>query len=371
MKSINVSHFKWGIEHEFPVTNHSGEFCDFTNTTFEDFNQLIAVMPTYASDYPGLRVGDLGIKSKRWYIEGFERFSETGEYLHTDIKGFEIRTPICHSLEEAVETLKIDFALWEEKAKPLGFSAASVAHNPFQVEFIPTPPLNSWEVTHRQTPEERTAFIHMLTAGPDMSFSHPDLTTEKTIDIAKKLTFYSPYIVPFSYSSPFYQGDLWDGLSRRTYYRTGRRPAVMVFVEKDEALIKSQPTLTDKARLQAEIGRIEFKAFDAIADIDLYRSLGTLLLGITLDDTLEGRAIVPDQALHQLSATHGFYDDAIFAQTKTLLKAAKQALPSDYHDSLEYLDNMLEGRRVQADRMIDTFKETGSILRAIRLTTHV
>lgn len=371
MKNININDFKWGIEHEFAVINRSGEFCDFTNTTFEDFNELIAVMPTYESDYPGLRVGDLGIKSKRWYIEGFERFSETGEYLRTDIKGFEIRTPICHSLDDAVKTLRADFALWEEKAKPLGFSATSAAFNPFQVEFIPAPPLNPWEVAHRKTPEERSAFIHMLTAGPDISFSHPDLSTEATIDIAKKLTFYSPYIVPFSYSSPFYQGELCGGLSYRTYYRTGRRPAVMVFVDTDEALIKSEPTLTEKARLPSEVGRIEFKAFDAIADLDLYQSLGTLLLGIALDDTLEGRAIVPDRALHQFSAKRGFSEDSIFAQTKVLLAAAKRALPSDYHHSIDYLESILESRRVQADRMVDVFKQTGSILQAIKLPTYV
>lgn len=365
MKKLPIEDFKWGIEHEFPALNVKGEFCDYTNTTFEDFNQVIEEMPIFEGDYPGLRVGDLGIKSKRWYIEGFERFNETGEYIRTDIKGFEIRTPICSSLKQAVKTLRHDFEAWEKVAGRYGFWAASVAFNPFQEEFIPTPPLNTWEIAHRKSPEERTAYIHMLTSGPDISFSHPLLTPEESIDIAKKLTFYSPYIVPFSYSSPFYKGELWGGLSRRTYYRTGRRPAALVFVENENQLISSEPTLTDKARLPAEIGRIEFKAFDTISDISLYESLGALLLGLALDETLTGSATVPDELLHKLSATHGFTDETIFATANKIISAAYEALPSEMRPLIAPLEIMLDRRRSQAHDMIDRYNETGSILRAI------
>ncbi|HEY0964792.1 MAG TPA: glutamate--cysteine ligase [Candidatus Paceibacterota bacterium] len=366
MNDIDLSKFKWGIEHEFPALNAAGEFCDFSNTTYEDFDRVIQAMPTFESDYPGLRVGDLGIKSKRWYIEGFERFSETGEYLRTDIKGFEIRTPICNSLSEAIATLKHDFSQWEIVAGRYGFTAASVAFNPFQEEFVPTPPLNAWEVEHRRTPEERTAYIHMLTSGPDISFSHPDLTAADAIAIGQKLTYYSPFIIPFTYSSPFYKGGLWGGLSRRTFYRTGKRPAVLVFVGDDADLIKSSPTLTDKARLPAEIGRIEFKAFDTIADLSLYHSLGALLLGIALDSTLQGRALVPDQNLHQHSATHGFSDAMIRNTTEDILDAAERVLPSEFHGALARLRRMLESRRSQANAMIDQFTQTNSILSAIK-----
>lgn len=365
MKELPIEDFRWGIEHEFPAIHSKGTFCDYTNTTFEDFNQVIEEMPVFESDYPGLRVGDLGIKSKRWYIEGFERFSETGEYLRTDPKGFEIRTPISPSLQAAVATLQQDFTLWKEVAGRYGFGAASVAFNPFQDEFVPTPPLNPYEVAHRQTPEERTAFIHMLTSGPDISLSHPLLNAEASIDIAKKLTFYSPFIVPFSYSSPFYKGELWGGLSRRTFYRTGRRPAVLVFVGDEKDLTKSEPTLTDKARLPAEIGRIEFKAFDTIADISLYESLGALLLGLTLDTTLTGRALVPDELLHKLSATHGFTDETIYATANKILTAVYDALPLDMHPAIARLEIMLDRRRSQAHDMIDRYTETGSILSAI------
>ena len=72
----------------------------------------------------------------------------------------------------------------------------------------------------------------MLTYGPDLNISVAGLSCERVIDIGRKLTYYSPYIVPFSYSSPFYQGCLWQGLSVRTFLRTGRRPAVMALHSK-------------------------------------------------------------------------------------------------------------------------------------------
>lgn len=206
----------------------------------------------------------------------------------------------------------------------------------------------------------------MLTSGPDISFSSPEFDTAATIDIAKKLTFYSPYIVPFSFSSPFYKGELWGGLSRRTFYRTGRRPAALVFVGEESELIKSEPTLTEKARLLAEVGRIEFKAFDTVSDFSLYQSLGALLLGLALDTTLEGRAVVPNTALHQHSATHGFSDALIHSTAEDVLLAARKALPQEFHEALDRLDQMLESRRSPAHAMIDKYNETGSIFSAIK-----
>ena len=71
--------FRFGIEHEVAFLRADGQFADFENTTFAEFDAIVAKLPHYEQDYPQLRVGDAGIKLKRWYIEGFERFSETGE----------------------------------------------------------------------------------------------------------------------------------------------------------------------------------------------------------------------------------------------------------------------------------------------------
>lgn len=357
--------FRFGLEHEFAVIDSAGRFADFTNTTFEEMDRVVAELPVFDTDYPTLRVGDLGIKLKRWYIEGFERFTDDGTYLRTDPKGFEIRTPICQSLDEALGTLAADLARWTEVASRFGYRPARTSLNPFQRRYVPHPELNAWEVEHRKTPEEQTAHIHMLTYGPDISFSHPGLTTAATVDIGKKLTYYSPYIVPFSFTSPFFGGELWGGYSRRTYYRTGPRPSVLVHVGHDRDIVPSFPTLTDRARLPAEVGRIEFKAFDCPPDIGLYRPLGTLLLGLALDDTLPGRAIVPDEGSHKRSATNAFDDAEIRDVAAEVLEAARAALPPEHRQLLEPLDAMLEARRTPAHAMIDAYRESGDIMSAI------
>lgn len=68
----------FGLEHEVPFLREDGGFADFSNTGFEDFDAVIGELPFYPGDYPALRNGDAGIKVKRWYVEGFERFDENG-----------------------------------------------------------------------------------------------------------------------------------------------------------------------------------------------------------------------------------------------------------------------------------------------------
>lgn len=349
---LDYSKFRFGIEHEFPCVDASGKFVDFTTATFEDLDRVIESLPTFDSDRDSLRVGDLGIKSKRWYIEGFERFGENGEYLHTVPKGFEIRTPICGTIEETVDTLTEDIERWERAARPFGYEARRCALNPFQTAFVPEPALNEWEVAARSTPEERTAHIHMLTYGPDISISHPDLTPEETIDIARKLTYYSPYVVPYSFTSPFYDGDKWGGSSRRTFYRTGERPAVLVFTDRADLIVESDPSLVEPARIPSEAGRIEFKAFDCIPAVPMYKALTALLVGLAMDTSLPGRATVPDTSLHQLAAQEAFHSEEIHRGAAEVLRAAMAALPEENRRLLAPLEGMLTTRMNFAEAMV-------------------
>ncbi len=89
---------------------------------------------------------------------------------------------------------------------------------------------------------------------------------------------------------------------------------------------RSDPSLTQPARLPAEVGRLEFKAFDAIGDLALYGELLSLLTGLVLDDTLPGRRTTPDAAAHRHVAAVGLADDAVHAGTGALLTAAERAL---------------------------------------------
>ncbi|MGI8935624.1 MAG: glutamate--cysteine ligase [Phormidesmis sp.] len=368
--------FKFGIEHEVAFLRPDGEFADFANTSFAEFDAIIAQLPRYEQDYPQLRIGDAGIKLRRWYIEGFERFDQTGKVIDCPPKGIEIRTTVQSSIEEAVAQLKGSFEQLRSQAIKAGFLPVLTSFHPYRSEFVFDPPLNAFEQRRRQeSPEMQTAHIPMLTQGPDLNLSAEGLTVTQLIDIGRKLTYYSPFIIPFSYSSPFYQGKAWQGLSVRTFYRTGPRPAAMVFVEHEADLLDSVPSLTQMARLPAEVGRIEFKAFDSCGDFELYGSLLALLEGLVLDQTLTGRATIPDAKLHQQSARLGFADEEIYAGACEVLDSVIKVLPSEgdspkerlcHRARLERLSTMLRGQYSPAQTMLKAYEQGQSIAQILQ-----
>lgn len=362
--------FHFGIEHEVAFIDNAGNFADFSQVKFADFNQIVEKLPVYKDDYPELRIGDAGIKQKRWYIEGFERFTDSEKVIECVPKGIEIRTTINPDIHSTIAELSESFRLLKEAAAEYGLSPALISFNPHYDAFVPNPPLNEYETKRRQaSPEKQTANIPMLTYGPDLNISMVGLTTERIIDIGRKLTFYSPYIIPFSYSSPFYQGRLWEGFSVRTFVRTGKRPATMVFVEKQEELIKSIPSLTKIARIPAEVGRIEFKAFDSCSDFSIYAGLLALLKGIVLDESLSGRATVPDAKKHQISAQQGFDNEEIFTNAKQIIQTVETALKNDPDvNLLAPLKTLLEKRETPAHQLIRLYKLTGFIEAVLKQT---
>jgi hypothetical protein len=362
--------FYFGIEHEVAFLNHEGKFADFSCTKFADFHQIVDRLPTYPHDYPQLRVGDAGIKKKRWYIEGFERFADSEEVIDCAAKGIEIRTTIHSDIQSAINELTESFNLLREVAASFGFSPILVSFNPYTCVFEPEPPLNDFEIKQLQAyPDEQTANIYMVSYGPDLNISVADLPIEDVIDMGKKLTYYSPYIVPFSYSSPFYNGGLWEGLSVRTFIRTGKRSATLVFVEKEEQLIKSIPSLTKVARISAEVGRIEFKACDSCDDFSIYAGLLALLKGLILDKTLHGRATTPDAALHQISAKSGFDNQDIFVNGTKLLQAAEVALTNDPDiELLTPLKVILAQGKTKSHQLIEIYQNLGSIEETLKQT---
>jgi hypothetical protein len=362
--------FRYGLEHELALLRPDGRFADFTNTSFQELQAIVDSLPVYQSDYPGLRVGDQTIKRKRWYVEGFERFSPSGEFLRCDPKGIEIRTPIRNDIMSTVRQLKMDYQRLASKAARVGFRPVEVSHNPHRTAYRIEPELNPWECAQRRAcPEDRTAHLHMITYGPDVNISWSRLKEPEIIEMGAKLTFYSPYIIPFTFSSPFYEGGLWGGLSVRTFNRTGVRPATRVFLSDPSRLIDSDPSLTRLARVEAEVGRIEFKAFDTCPDLDLYADLLTLLKGLVLDQRLPERRVTPDAELHQVSAWSGFDNPEIRAGAEAVLQAAQAAL-SDPEDlvRMKSLLSRLESRACPARTMIKRY-EAGEEVAGLRKPT--
>jgi gamma-glutamyl:cysteine ligase YbdK (ATP-grasp superfamily) len=322
--------FTFGIEHEVALLDSQGRFADWTVTTFAELEQIIAQLPFYADDYSCLYVGDAKIREKRWYLEGIERFTETGALFRFDPKGIEIRTTIQTSIQETIAELEQSFAQLASVAKRYGYTLVSSSFNPYQTHYNYDPPLNAYELAlHREEESCQMEHLAMLTYGPDLNLALSGLSAEAVLDIGRKLIAYSAYMLPFSFSSSFYAGQLWDGCSVRTFLRTGARSTVRVYVEHANQLIPSLPQFTTLARIPAEIGRIEFKAFDSCADFSLYASLLALLKGLILDTRLLERATQADIALHQHIARVGFNDRKIADQAAQIVAAAEVALGTD------------------------------------------
>jgi hypothetical protein len=330
--------FQFGIEHEVAFVRSDLSFADFSNATYEEFAEIIQCLPEYEGDGSSLRFGDLGIRRKRWYIEGIERFDLTGNMIQCVPKGIEIRTTLHSTIAGAIDELQTSFEQLTQAAKPFGFSPINTSFNPTQTQFIPTPPLNQYERDRMAvSPEDQSEHLPMLTYGPDLNLSVISASTSESIDWAKKLTYYSPYLIPFSYASVnpqqnrpiLYDGVPWAGESVRTFYRTGIRPAALVFLDDRTAIIPSDPSLTKLTSKPSEVGRIEFKAFDSCGDFDRYSSLLALLKGLLMDTDLLGRSIVPHRRLHQKSARFGWRDDRILKLSQKLLTAAETALEGD------------------------------------------
>jgi hypothetical protein len=132
----------------------------------------------------------------------------------------------------------------------------------------------------------------------------------------------------------------------------------MVFIASETDLIDSNPSLTQIARIPAEVGRIEFKAFDSCGDFELYGSLLTLLKGLVLDETLAGRATVPNTNLHQQSAQLGFADEQIYTGAWEVFEAVAAVISSDSdRDRLNKLRTMLDQCYSPAQAMLNAYKQ--------------
>lgn len=355
--------FAFGIEHEVAFMRSSGEFASFHSTTYPEFAAIIAQLPRYEEDYPQLRIGRSGIREKRWYVEGFERFDESGQLRDLLPKGIEIRTRPQATIRAAVSELTTSFQQLQVAARRAGFVPVLISFHPYRTEVKPADPFNTYEQAQLQRSfSARSALFTLLSYGPDLNISYVGASTESLIDIGRKYTFYSPYIIPFSYSSPFYKGTLWDGLSVRTYWRAPQRPATNVFLAQRAVEAADHRSLFKLARTLHEVGRIEFKSCDSCDDFTLYAGLLALLKGLFLDRSLLGRADLPDIALHRLSARQGFANQAIVAGAQDVLAAAQLALESDEDRMwLERLQEQLYQRRSLAQTMRDTFFQQRSI----------
>jgi hypothetical protein len=354
---------RWGIEFEYLLIDRDGaepgRVRDFSNLAFAEIRDLVDQRP--GVDDPRLRSGDLGIKRGYWYLEGDERFHTDGSFRQLEVKGIEIRTPPAGSVDAAVALLlNIEEQLTAQLA-PHGLGLAIAAFNPVRPGYDFSPPLNPFEQELRRLEHAYDGSrVSTLSYGPDLNLSHPDWDAAQCLDVARKLNHYAPFLVPFSFHSPFAAGKVWEGPSKRTWERAQLRPAVKAFFD-PVALPASR--LAQAARLPSEIGRIEFKAFDAMPTAPLLAACGHLLAGVCAAPELTGRSEETEVCLYRRAAKRGFADDEIRAGATHLLACAGTALDRQGDEAgvaaLGLIAAYLERRRTPADDLLDAWRADG------------
>jgi gamma-glutamyl:cysteine ligase YbdK (ATP-grasp superfamily) len=351
---------KFGIEAEYALVRPDGRFADHSNTQYAEVKPVIDALPDFR--HAGLRVGDAGIRVKNWYVEGDERFDEQGRSTAMIFKGIEIRTPPLGGIGEAMASLKALRAMLAAELEGRRWKLAAIGFNPVTATYAPA--YAPWErAVHASRFEHSLPQVSTLSFGPDFNFSLRGDTPEGVMEKVRRLTWYSPFIVPFSFASPFAAGALWRGLSYRTWRRTGPRPAALAHLRG----AGGRP-LAKEADPPSHHLRIEFKAFDMVADDRLLAELFRLVLGIALaePEALPGRADLPDAALHRKAAVRGLDDGQVRREAARALDAAREALDAAGEASaLPLIEEMLETRRTPAHAMREEFLRTGALYRPL------
>ncbi len=365
---------RWGIEFEYLFVDSTGPIAgrvrDHTNLSYEQIHPLLDDKPGRGD--PSLATGDLGIRSGYWYLEGDERFHADGTFARMVVKGVEVRTPPRPTVTAAVaELLAIESQL-AARLDRHGLGLAIVGFNPICPAYAFDPPLNPFEIAQRREDASFDgAHVSTLSYGPDINLSCSGWSVAQSLDAARKLNWYGPSLVPFSFSSPFAAGGLWFGHSKRTFERAACRPAVKLFLaEADLERTAPRSRLVHPARLPGEAGRIEFKAFDAMPGVDQLTACCHLLEGVCLAADLPGRSETPDLAAYRRAALAGFEDPQVRAGAAEVLDKARAAQARAGNAAalaaLTTLDRLLDADRTPVHDLLAAYRQTGRMCHPVR-----
>lgn len=264
-------------------------------------------------------------------------------------KGIEIRTPVCSSIEQCLQSFETLHARMQAALFESGFRAVALSHHPLE--------------DHFEGPQNRRRYDYwqwamqvMTTYGPDINVALPPELSRRCEpgELNAKVNYYGPALAAPSMASPFCRGALWHirgevGKSLRTYRRSVVAPAIELHPE--------------------ENGRMEFKLFEMSARLEDYAIYLLLWLTLLLDDGLRGRAC--DQSrVYDLGciARHGVVAETVLPRASEVLERAPAVLASHGFDPqpLNAYGKRLESGRVPADGLIELYEQEGSITGVLR-----
>lgn len=354
MSNQNRDSFRFGIEAEYQLAD-SGTFRPLwhQDLSFEELNEALESIDI--DDLPpldGLELEPPHRKLMPFAVEGYHVPAPDLSPIDLLPKGIEIRTPVCSSIEECLDSLKKLHDRLESALSGRGYTLVSLSHHPTEHHF--EGPQNK-----RRHDFWQWAIEVMTTFGPDINVSLPAELNDRidTADLHQKVNYYSPALAALSLASPIFRGTLWKirgsiGKSIRTYRRSVIAPAIEIHPE--------------------ENGRLEFKLFEATNRLDDYHAYFLLWLILLLDDELKGRSHNQTR-IYDLSAVarFGLETETVRERAGELLARATAVLGRYGFDPspLNIIDERLETGRLPADDIIDRFQTHESLADVLRART--
>jgi len=336
---------KIGIEQEFVFVDRDGRYLDAEVTDYSLFSGIVEDFPAIDGDDEYLECKSLEKYPKRVYVEGFELHDRNGKKLETIPKALEIRTLPHASVRAVLEDFQSSYAQVMRLAGRAGLSPVLTSRHPFKTAISLDHRLGTVEDKVRSAAEFALARRAMLSHGLHVNVSLGDASSERMQDLVQKIRYYSPALIPWSFSSPFFKGKAFEGLSTRNYFRAGTRS--VVGVQKRHGVYLA-----------------EFRAFDTCGDARLLRALLYLFSGFLLDESLPGRLAEQDPERLKLSAIQGFADPSLRKEGQLILIAAASAL-GGANEELKLLETMLVENDSYAARMKRSFAKSSCIIDCI------
>jgi len=264
-------------------------------------------------------------------------------------KGIEIRTPVCHTIEETIRVLGELYGRLRRRLAEAGLMPVALAHHPYDDRF-------EGPQGARSESAWRWAMQAMLTYGPDVNVGLPQEQFAKlnVADLFAKVNYYAPAMTLLSLAAPLHQGHLWSyrgriGKSLRTFRRSTVGQALELHPE--------QP------------GRLEFKCFDMSNRADDFRAYLALWTAVLLDDSLCGRS---DEATRhyelQTAAVEGLQNAALRDRATELLDRSAATLERHAINPrlLSPLCERLRRNRLPADELIERIEHGATIEGVLR-----
>lgn len=345
--------FRFGLEAEFMLAS-TDEYRPlwYKDVTFATLNKIFEnISLEGVPSLEGLSAEPPHDKLMPFIVEGYgipeaDFMNKETPILVKDAypKGVEIRTPVCHSLEEVLRVYEDLYGRMKKALNQNGFTPVAISHHPIESKF-------SGPQNKRRHDYWLWAMEVMTTYGPDINVSFPEEITKKLFsnidDLEAKVNYYAPAMAAVSLASPFLNGEPWKikgqpGKSFRTFKRSIVAPAIEL--HEDENF------------------RIEFKVFEMSRNVSDFEQYFLLVLALFLDEGLKGRASKQER-IYDLGnvSRFGLKAEGMKERLLEIYTRAPEILKAHGFDPapLKKLADRIETNTSPSDEMLEVYNKQG------------